>query len=176
MVENLSKVLFALLLSFSLSNLFAAEKPAEYVDEDNAINNKSKQVIGKTEPVVLYPENILVEARIDTGANTTSLDAENLQIINEDGVDWAVFVLNGVLVKHKIVNFVLIKQHGSASMRRPVIKLKVTLGNVTQVVEVTLTDRSNFNYRMLIGVNFLYDHFVVDVSQNDITKPTREVQ
>ncbi|SMP88106.1 Uncharacterized conserved protein [Epsilonproteobacteria bacterium SCGC AD-308-O04] len=170
------KILFTLALLFNLSNLYAAGKAAQYVDEDNVNNNKSKQIIGKTEPVIIYPGNVLLEARIDTGANTTSLDAQNLQIINEDGVDWAIFSLNGELVKHKIIKFVRIKQHGSESLRRPVIKLKVTLGDITQVVKVTLTNRSNFKYRMLIGINFLYDHFVVDVSQNDITKPSKAVQ
>lgn len=125
----------------------------------------SKQIIGMVEKVHIEPGNLVLDARIDTGANKTSLDAEELQIVKEDGQDWALFNISGAPVRSKVVNYVKIKQHGAASQRRPVIMLKVTLGNTSQVVKATLTDRSNFKYKLLIGVNFLQDHFIVDVSR-----------
>jgi hypothetical protein len=175
MLKNVVMFFFPLVLVLATAqNVYAKEKASQYTDEDNPYNYKSKQIVGVSEPVILYPGNIKLLARIDTGANTTSLDAENLQIVNEDGEDWAVFSIHKELFKHKIVKFVKIKQHGAESQRRPVIKLKVTLGNVTQVVNVTLTNRSNFKYKMLIGINLLYDNFVVDVSQKNLTKPVKE--
>ena len=123
------------------------------------------------EKVYIEPGKQTLDGRIDTGANSTSLDAPDLEVVNEDGQDWATFKINGKPVRSKVVNYVLIKQHGAASQRRPVIMLKVTLGNVTQAVPTTLTDRSNFKYKILIGVNFLKDHFIVDVSRKYVLIP-----
>lgn len=154
---------------FFINNLNALEHIKQNIEEDYVTNDNTKQIIGAIETVHIYPGDFKITARIDTGANTTSLGAEDLQIVNEDGTNFAVFLIDGKLVKHKIVKFVRIKQHGAASQRRPVIKLKITLGDITQVVNATLTNRSNFKYKMLIGVNFLYDHFIVDVSQKNIS-------
>ena len=38
---------------------------------------------------------------------------------------------------------------------RPVIELELCLGDVKRTVEVNLTDRSNFNYPLLIGAKAL---------------------
>ena len=141
-------------------------------DEDTDSNELgSKQIIGMVEKVFIEPGGQTIDGRIDTGANSTSLDAPGLEIVNEDGQDWATFTIKGVPVRSKVVNYVLIKQHGAESQRRPVIMLKVTLGNVTQAVPTTLTDRSNFKYKILIGVNFLKDHFIVDVSRKYVLIP-----
>ena len=152
----------------------APKSSAEIVwsDEETDTNELgSKQIIGMVEKVFVEPGGLTLDGRIDTGANSTSLDAQNLEVVNEDGQEWAMFTLSGANIRSKVVNYVLIKQHGAASQRRPVIMLKVTLGNVTQVVPATLTDRSNFKYKILIGVNFLKDHFIVDVSRKYVLQP-----
>jgi hypothetical protein len=140
-------------------------------DEAELSEIGTKQVIGMAEKVLVEPGGIILDARIDTGANKTSLGAENLQIVKEDGQDWALFSVNGNPVRTKVVKYVRIKQHGAPSQRRPVVRIKVTLGNVTQIVLTTLTDRSNFKYKILIGVNFLKDHFIVDVSRKYSKEP-----
>jgi hypothetical protein len=141
--------------------------------DEEADNNDlgSKQIIGMVEKVFIEPGGLTLDGRIDTGANSTSLGATGLEIVNEDGQDWALFTVKGVPMRSKIVKYVHIKQHGRPSQRRPVIMLNVTLGNVTQSVPTTLTDRSNFKYRILIGVNFLKDHFIVDVSRKYVLIP-----
>lgn len=152
----------------------ASKASAEVAWSDEETDNNelgSKQIIGMAEKVFIEPGALTLEGRIDTGANSTSLDAQNLEIVNEDGQEWAMFTLKGTPIRSKVVKYVLIKQHGQASQRRPVIMLKITLGNVTQVVPTTLTDRSNFKYKILIGVNFLKDHFIVDVSRKYVLLP-----
>jgi len=140
-------------------------------DETDVSELGTKQIIGMVEKVLVEPGGIILDARIDTGANKTSLGAENLQIVKEDGQDWALFSVNGSAMRAKVLKYVRIKQHGAPSQRRPVVMLKVTLGNVAQVVPATLTDRSNFKYKVLIGVNFLKDHFIVDVSRKYVKEP-----
>lgn len=155
----------------------AETKPSEisWSDEETDSNEiGTKQVIGMVEKVLVEPGALALDARIDTGANTSSLGAEGLQVVNEDGQEWALFSVAGHPMRAKVVKYVLIKQHGAPSQRRPVVMLKVTLSNVTQVINATLTDRSNFKYKILIGVNFLKDHFIVDVSRKYIKKVVPE--
>jgi len=168
----LAAVLQAPLTAKSVDNPPKSSSEVTWSDEDTDNNELgSKQIIGMVERVILDPGSVKLDARIDTGANTTSLDAPNLQVVNEDGQEWAIYTINGEEIRSKVVKYVLIKQHGAASQRRPVIVLKVTLGNVTQTIEATLTDRSNFKYKILIGVNYLKDHFIVDVSRKYVLQP-----
>lgn len=124
----------------------------------------AKAVIGGVEKVRIIPGNIILDARIDTGATTTSLGVDEIEILNEDGKEWAEITLNGIKSKHEIVSFVKIKQHRKKALERPVIRLRLILGEVSESVDVTLADRSNFKYKLLIGRNFLYERFIVDVS------------
>lgn len=161
-----------LLLTMILCTILSATT-IEKDDEDVISNEQEKSIIGTIESVYIDPGDITIKAKIDTGANTTSLDAQDLNVVTEDGVKYVTFTLYDKLIKSKILKFVRIKQHGGDSQRRPVIMMNITLGNVTQNVRVTLTDRSNFKYKMIVGVNFLYGHFIVDVSQQELTVPKR---
>ena len=131
----------------------------------------SKPTIGAVEPVRIIPGNFIFDARIDTGATTTSLGVDKMEILTEDGKEWAEITINGVKSKHKVVKSTKIKQHGDESLKRYVIRLRLILGDVSESVEVTLADRSNFEYKLLIGRNFLYERFVVDVSLDHTTTP-----
>ena len=136
----------------------------EEIQLDNQNSEPGKIIIGRAENIRINPGNMIVAARIDTGATTTSLGIDEMQIINEDGTEWVEGKVNGVPVKFKVLQYLKIKRHGAKSLRRPVTRLNLTLGNVSENVNVTLTDRSKFKYQMLIGRNYLYDHFIVDVS------------
>lgn len=169
-------VLFNFGLPLHAGEETVAKKDAQtkIIWSDDASDNSvigNKQVIGRVERVIVEPGDLKLDARIDTGATKTSLGAEDLQIINEDGEEWALFKVGGILIRSRVDHFVLIKRHGAASQRRPVILVRVTLGDVTQNVHATLTDRSKFKYKMLIGVNFLVDRFIVDVSHKYTTTP-----
>ncbi|MBD3789956.1 MAG: ATP-dependent zinc protease [Campylobacterales bacterium] len=141
-------------------------------DQDESEVDTNKTIIGAVEKVRVIPGNFVMKARIDTGASMTSIGVDNdVEIVNEDGQDWAYVTINDIKMKHKVVKYIYVKQHGSDSHKRPVIRLKLILGNVAQNVNVTLADRSNFQYQLLIGRNLLYDHFAVDVSQKYTTPP-----
>jgi len=63
------------------------------------------------------------------------------------------------------VSDVEIKRHGTSPSIRPVVIMSLGLGSVTKKIEVSLTDRSKFDYPILIGRNFLIDNFIVDVAK-----------
>lgn len=132
--------------------------------QEEAAQEVIKPVIGAVEQVRIIPGNLLLDARIDTGATTSSLGVDEMEVLNEDGEEWVQITINGHTSKHRVVKFIKIKQHRKAPIRRPVIRLRMILGDVSESVNVTLADRSNFKYKMLIGRNFLYERFIVDVS------------
>jgi hypothetical protein len=60
----------------------------------------------------------------------------------------------------------LIKQSGGADERRYVVRMWVMLGEIRSKIDVNLSDRTDFEYPLLIGRNFLMDNMIVDVSRH----------
>ena len=141
----------------------------------NTEKSDAKSIIGAIENVRLVPPNIVLKARIDTGAKTTSIDARNITPFERDGKEWVRFVCHSDKKEHtierKIVKTILIKRHGKESQRRYVVDMRIVLGNVSQLIPVTLNDRETYAYPILIGRNFLRDYFIVDVSKKYQFKP-----
>lgn len=141
------------------------------IRENAQYEDRNKTIIGAVEKVRILPGNIVLKARIDTGATTTSLGVDEMELIHEDGKDWVEIRIGEVTSKYRVVKFIRIKQHESESVKRPVVRLRLILGNVSESVNVTLADRSKFKYKLLIGRNLLYDNFIVDVSQKYTIDP-----
>jgi hypothetical protein len=135
----------------------------------------SKMVIGGLEEVWLPDLDFALTARIDTGAETSSLDARNIELFERDGKRWVRFeILNprtgeSVLMKRRHRRTVGIIQSGNAeAKRRPVVNMAIVIGSVSQKAEFTLSDRSHSSYQALIGRSILKDVMVVDVSKKNI--------
>ena len=137
----------------------------------------SHVIIGELENVYLTPPDILLAARIDTGAKTSSLNALDMVEFERDGKAHVRFNIvdptNGKKIEiiRSIIRHIKIKEHEGESQSRPVVKMRVRLGNLDQRIRMTLTDRSEFKNQVLIGRNFLQDFAIVDVSQKFLTKP-----
>lgn len=135
-------------------------------------------VVGTSENVYIPSSDITLKAKIDTGATTTSIHALNIKEFERDGNKWIKFdledkdgkLINKTLPLHRIVK---IKRHGAKNQKRYVVRMKLNLANVSQLIDVSLTNRSKFTYPVLIGKNYLYGLFLVDVSKEYITKPKK---
>ena len=131
-------------------------------------------VIGAVEWASVEPGDISMEARIDTGAESTSIHAENIQLLERDGKRSVRFTIldpatdEAVEMEKRFRRRVLLKQQAGEMERRYVVRMWITLGETRARVDVTLTDRSGFDYPLLIGRNFLTDHMIVDVSQHHV--------
>lgn len=133
-----------------------------------------KVVVGEVEDVRLDNHGLVLRARIDTGASTSSLDARDVQTFERDGERWVRFTVlhpgddEPVVMERPRVRGVRILQAAAEEPeRRPVVELRVTLGEMTQTAEFTLADRSSLEHPVLIGRNILRDLMVVDVSKQD---------
>lgn len=144
----------------------------------NVFELGGKQVIGAIEHVLLTPPGKLLEARIDTGAESSSLDARDIQEFERDGARWVRFSIYDrereefLEIERRIARYVRILQSSSsAPERRPVVRMQLMLGESNQNAEFTLSDRSHLNFPILIGRNVLQDIMLVDVSRRDIAPP-----
>lgn len=108
------------------------------------------------------------KAKMDTGALTASLSAKDIETFTRDGEDWVRFRVatkdaDGKVYEHKLARISKIKNRadeeedseGAEISKRPVVDLELCLGDVKRTVEVNLTDRSSFNYPLLIGAKAL---------------------
>jgi hypothetical protein len=129
-------------------------------------------IVGAVEWAKVEPSNLVLESRIDTGTDTTSIHAEDIQLIEKDGRRYVQFVLldpsDGA--RHpqelRLRRRVIIKQNNGPDDRRYVVRMWLTLGTSRARVDVNLSDRTDFEYPLLIGRNFLTDSLIVDVSRH----------
>ena len=134
-----------------------------------------KQIVGWVEYVTIFPENMKIKAKLDTGAKNSSLNAVNIVEFKRKGETFVRFDLTNwkgrtETIEAKVSRKAKIKQHNSDPEHRPVIRIGICLGKTHKEVKVNLINRSNFNYQMLIGRSFLKGDFVVDPAKTFIIK------
>ncbi len=123
---------------------------------------------GRYEYIQLPEIGETFKAKMDTGALTASLSARDIETFTRDGDEWVRFRLGGKdagnkVYEHKVSRISKIKSRADEDddkaepsvAKRPVVDLEMCLGNVKRTVEVNLTDRSSFNYPLLIGAKAL---------------------
>lgn len=131
-------------------------------------------IVGAVESVTIEPGDLTLPARIDTGAASTSLHAEDIQLVEKDGKNWVHFTLTDPATKEKVAveqrlrRKISIKKNGDETQRRYVVRLWISLGDTRTLTEVTLSDRDNMEYPLVIGRNLLVDTAIVDVSRKNI--------
>lgn len=138
------------------------------------VQSDGKMLLGEYEWVLLPTQQMVLPARIDSGANTSSLHAINLQQFERDGKTWVRFETRyqpennqpefTATIEAPLVRKVNVIQ-AAGSENRPVITLPIQLGALTQQVEFTLTDRGNLTFPVLLGRRFFMDIAVIDVSK-----------
>ena len=133
------------------------------------------EVVGYIESVDL-PEIELfdLDAKIDTGADSCSIHCDDIEVEGEivtfllhDEVHEA---YHGKKITLPIHNIKKVKSSNGKSEERIFIKSLIKLGCKTYEAEISLTNRENMKYPMLIGRRFLSHHYLIDVSHKYITK------
>ena len=132
-----------------------------------------KEIIGEIEWVYMDPPGRHFRARVDSGAETSTLGASNLVEFERDGEDWVRFTFQHestdetVEFELPITRTVLIRQLSAEEPeRRFVIELDIGLGDQLQTTEFTLTDRDRMTYPISLGRAFVMDLYVIDVTRS----------
>lgn len=132
--------------------------------------------VGWIERVRLGTEGVVVSAKLDTGADNSSLHATDIRWISRDDGDWVAFeVVAGdggkTYFERKVTRIARIRRASGGTQKRPVVHMGVCLGGVYRLTEVNLTDRSGLNYEFLVGRSFLSGHFTVDSARQNTVEP-----
>lgn len=132
--------------------------------------------VGWVEKVRLYPPDILLHAKLDTGADACSVHAEKVTSIKRGKERWVRFVLvnrygQRNTLERRVHRRAKIKTKRGGSQTRPVVKFGICLGERYELVECNLVDRSHFTYPVLIGRNYLAGIASVNSSETYTLEP-----
>jgi len=131
---------------------------------------------GWIEKAVIYPQGIVIHAKLDTGAKISSLHAPDPEFITRDGKQWVRFGITNrdietVMIEAPVVRRATIKRHFGEKQTRPVVLLDLCIGNVRKTEEVNLVDRAGMNYQLLVGRNFLQGALLIDSGATYMLSP-----
>lgn len=156
----------------------------EAQDSGSGLRIDGKLVVGEVEKAYLIGPGFVYDARIDSGATTSSMDARNIRRFERDGRQWVRFDIpvpgseggEVATIEREIArNARIIQSNDEEAERRPVVELQFRIGNKQQRAEFTLSDRSHLTYPMLIGRNILRDVMLIDVGREYATELPRSI-
>ncbi|PFG58529.1 hypothetical protein ATG66_1081 [Vibrio sp. ES.051] len=136
-----------------------------------------KMIIGNAEAICLPELGIThLEARIDTGAQTSSLHVDNLECFEKDGQSYVEFDLHpDVYHLEQVVRCTAklkanrkVKSSNGTFEHRCVITTTLRMGTQEWPIDITLTNREKMTYMMLLGRQAMADKVLVDPSQSHL--------
>jgi hypothetical protein len=137
-------------------------------------NFKDKLLIGALEKCSLPDLGISnLVMRVDTGATTSSLHVENVEEYEKNGQLWISFDIHPdvydvvKITRHssKVEARRKVKSSTATRERRFVIETTLAIGLHQWQIKITLTDRSEMTYMMLLGREAMADRILVDPSK-----------
>jgi len=154
------------------------KKTSSYPDISKKMEQKKvktealkKIVIGRIEWIETLSPKILFRARIDTGAQSCSMHAENVvekEIEGERYVEFTTLDEEGKAYTFlkKVIKTAMVKGTSGVAEKRYVVQMELAFGKKRPVVNVNLNNRKNLKHRFLVGRNLLLRDYIVDVTQS----------
>lgn len=135
-----------------------------------------RQVYGWSETILLDGVDNPLRAKLDTGALTSSLHAEEKELFERDGKKWVRFIMTDPSVEKPVrqkmeaplVRVAQIKEPGGASEPREVVRLSFQIGDRKLRGEFSLNNRSNMLAPVLLGRSVLKEFGWVDASRTNL--------
>ena len=135
----------------------------------------SSTIAGWREWVVLPGIQVpWIKAKLDTGARSSSLHAFDLEEHERDGMPWVRFSIHpwqrsaedSTVVELPVHDRRAVRSSSGHAEESPVVLLDVMLVGRTIRAEVSLTNRDEMGFRMLVGREALRQGLVVDSSRS----------
>lgn len=138
---------------------------------------KKKMTIGWREwaafPDIGVPR---IKAKIDTGARTSAMHAWNIKEFERDGRKWVTFDVHPVQRNNRecltctapVVDLRKVKSSSGHHETRYVVSVKIEIAGITRDIELTLTNRDEMGFRLLLGRTALRRHYIVDPARSYI--------
>ncbi len=142
-----------------------------------SVEAQGKEVFGYVERVQIREADFPMLAKLDTGADTSSIHGRHVKEYQKEGVPWVHFEIRNFQgkvseIEAPVVRVAEIKRHSGPAQRRVVIKLGLCLGDMFQEEYVSIVDRSRFEYQFLLGRSFLAGNAIVDPSAMFTSAPS----
>lgn len=113
-----------------------------------------------------------LEAKLDTGADSSSLHATDIELFERDDQNWVGFTTAGQRLEQPIARRVRIKQKGGQpAQERWVVRLDLCVGQVFIPADFSLVDRSDFSTPVLLGRDALQHLGSVDPERKFTAEP-----
>lgn len=128
--------------------------PDQEFSEDNPL------VIGWREwislPLLGLPA---IKAKVDTGAKTSAIHAFDIVTMQENGEDWVEFNVlplqrDNAIFRHckaPLVDIRNVTDSGGHTAERYFVSTQIQIGDLSKTIEITLTQRNDMLFRMLLG-------------------------
>jgi hypothetical protein len=146
--------------------------------------DEQKLVIGWREWVQLPDLGVVeMKAKVDTGADNSSLHAFNLERFRRDGMEYVRFEIHpkqrsrkpSIRCEAPLAMEKKVKNPGGRSELRPVIRTKVVVAGEELNALVNLTSRDEMGFRMLLGRRAVRSRFLVDPGRSYLgQRPSRD--
>ncbi|WP_085920451.1 retropepsin-like aspartic peptidase RloA3 [Halomonas sp. CSM-2] len=139
-----------------------------------------KSTYGWVETATFEPWGTEVKVKLDTGALTSSMQAEEIETFERDGVDWVRFTVE---IEDEETDEVVSRSFERAVFRnllvtgaggedhRSVVLMTICMGQTLHEEQFSLEDRDDMNYPVLLGRRTIQSLGEVDVTQTFLHDP-----
>jgi len=161
----------------------AAPGPLKAAQREPAVQKSHQQAekitLGWLQSIRLLPHKLRMTAKLDTGAKKSVIHALSIEPFQQSGKEWVRFIVPAKKRKEDVeLKFELpvidksrVKQHHTQKLDvRYVVALDFCINGSIYTAHFSLDNREKFNYPVLLGRDFLKQHFVVDPSSTFIKK------
>ena len=120
-----------------------------------------------------------IRVKIDTGARTSALDVVRYELAETAGGSLMATLLLALDRRHPgrftriqtpVLRMVIVRNTSGITEERPLVETAVRIGPIHKRIRITITNRSNMRYRMILGREALANDFLVDVSRKYLLK------
>jgi hypothetical protein len=141
---------------------------------------QADKVFGWVENATIEPWGVAVKAKLDSGALTSSLDAREIESFERDGEDWVRFRLkledtasgSAFSEELELPLYRDLRVRGAGGRdERPVVLMKICMGDTIYEEQFSLRDRGEMLYPLLLGRRTLSHLGLLDVRETFMQSP-----
>tara|TARA_A100001391_G_scaffold44533_1_gene25975 strand:+ start:3868 stop:4434 length:567 start_codon:yes stop_codon:yes gene_type:complete len=140
-----------------------------------------KKVFGWVEKTTIESWDVEMKAKLDSGALTSSMQATDIENFTKDGEDWVRFTVDvedadsGKKVERRyekpLFRDLTVRGAGGKD-ERPVVLMKICMGDTVYEEQFSLRDRSEMLYPVLLGRRTIQHLGLLDVTSTFQNPPT----
>lgn len=173
-------IAYLLITGLLLAAPLAGRAQSDTSGPAHSLDASGKIVLGWVENMRLLPTRMLLKAKLDPGARSSAIHAEDIEEFERDGRRMVRFTIlrehdnpdsERLVLERPLVREVNIKMRpGEAGSGGPqerlAVRLEFCLAGERYNTLFSLTNRDNFNYPVLLGRQFLSNRILVDSGES----------